>query len=148
MGLSHSWPAELVPTRLLCPIQVRIGPCDHFRLGLTGFYQRHSNGDSWTNGAAGAFHHATADKCTAALRHRPDGCLVNPRQNGDKLVATPTAQKIERTQIIDEGVAHRIQHGITSIMAVGIVDIFEMIDVNEKDDEVFGVAIVPVEGLA
>ena len=58
--------------------------------------------------------------------------IARRRHNHDKFLAAPTEQHIYRTERFFDHDSELAKHCVPSLMAVGVVDVFEVIDVKEN----------------
>ena len=84
-----------VPPGLLGLVVVCVGPRDQLGGGLTLLDHGHADGDGRADGVAGPIHYATPHEGAAARRHGDGARCVGLGQNGDELLAAPSAEEVK-----------------------------------------------------
>ena len=69
--------------------------------------------------------------CAASRPLRPDSSRRR-RQEGKELLAAPAREHVRRSEVVLEGLSHHLQHAVARLMAVRVVDVLEVVDVDEQ----------------
>ncbi len=81
-----------------------------------------------------------------ALRLGRGGSEVRPRQNGRELLAAEPAENTAGVQFVGQRAGEQLQHAVAETMAVGVVDLLEVVEIEHQHRERIALEVFAVPG--
>ncbi len=128
-------------------VHALVGAVEAFFGGFFGAGEYAADGDGDGDGFALVLEAAFFDEAAAAFGDAGEHVFGDVGQDDDEFFAAPTSHEVEGAQAVVEGLGDHAEHVVADGVAVGVVDVFEVVDVDKQHAEAPVVAAEFFEGV-